>query len=503
MAEKKQAYNPFLPLDVYIPDGEPHVFGDRVYLFGSHDRENGTTFCGHNYEFWSAPVANLSDWSSKGINYSASEDPLSAKTNRHYLYAPDCVQGNDGLFYLYYCLSGERGKGGYFGPIGVAVCDTPDGVYRFHGHVRFPDGRLCTRFVPFDPAVINDDGIIRLYYGAWYPFGELPGILRPTMRRVQSGMFGKSADELKSEDGGVIGAVTCVLDDDMLIVVQPPKRILPTNTKGTPFESRFAIPAFADGRGMRGHGFFEASSIRKIGGLYYFIYSSVNNHELCYATSAYADKEFRYRGVVVSNGDAGFQGRAERDRLNHTATNHGSIENISGRWYVFYHRQTHGSDYSRQACAQPIEILPDGSIPQVEITTCGMHCSDLCGAGDYPAVICCNLTNGHMPHGGNTTFRNIPMVASNGRQRYLTGLQKGVRVGYKYFDLSSTHSIALTARGAGDIAVTDGNTVLAMLHIQSPQWEDCSSALPGGRIHSPIYLDILRGSVELLSFKLM
>lgn len=31
-----QVYNPFLPLDEYIPDGEPHVLGDRVYLFGSH-----------------------------------------------------------------------------------------------------------------------------------------------------------------------------------------------------------------------------------------------------------------------------------------------------------------------------------------------------------------------------------------------------------------------------------------------------------------------------------
>ena len=34
---KKYAYNPILPLDKYIPDGEPHVFDGRVYLFGSHD----------------------------------------------------------------------------------------------------------------------------------------------------------------------------------------------------------------------------------------------------------------------------------------------------------------------------------------------------------------------------------------------------------------------------------------------------------------------------------
>ncbi|MBO5555421.1 MAG: hypothetical protein J5941_07820, partial [Solobacterium sp.] len=63
---KTQAYNPFLPLHVYIPDGEPHVFGDRVYLFGSHDREAGDTFCSEPYEVWSAPVNDLSDWSCPG-----------------------------------------------------------------------------------------------------------------------------------------------------------------------------------------------------------------------------------------------------------------------------------------------------------------------------------------------------------------------------------------------------------------------------------------------------
>ena len=68
---KKQACNPFLPSDVYIPDGEPHVFGDRIYLFGSHDKENGDSYCMLPYEIWSAPIDDLSDWTSKGINYRA------------------------------------------------------------------------------------------------------------------------------------------------------------------------------------------------------------------------------------------------------------------------------------------------------------------------------------------------------------------------------------------------------------------------------------------------
>lgn len=53
---KQQVYNPYLPLDTYIPDGEPHVFGDRLYIYGSHDAENGTEFCVLDYECFSAPV---------------------------------------------------------------------------------------------------------------------------------------------------------------------------------------------------------------------------------------------------------------------------------------------------------------------------------------------------------------------------------------------------------------------------------------------------------------
>lgn len=64
---KNQAFNPYLPLNTYIPDAEPHVFGDRVYVYGSHDKEGGETFCMLDYEVWSAPVEDLSDWSCHGI----------------------------------------------------------------------------------------------------------------------------------------------------------------------------------------------------------------------------------------------------------------------------------------------------------------------------------------------------------------------------------------------------------------------------------------------------
>ena len=56
---KKQAFNPYLPSWEYIPDGEPYVFGDRVYVYGSHDYFNGYVFCMGDYVCWSAPVDDL------------------------------------------------------------------------------------------------------------------------------------------------------------------------------------------------------------------------------------------------------------------------------------------------------------------------------------------------------------------------------------------------------------------------------------------------------------
>ena len=72
---KYQAFNPFLPSWEYIPDGEPHIFGNRVYLYGSHDKFNGNSFCKNDYVCWSAPVDDLSDWKYEGVIWSKKQDP--------------------------------------------------------------------------------------------------------------------------------------------------------------------------------------------------------------------------------------------------------------------------------------------------------------------------------------------------------------------------------------------------------------------------------------------
>lgn len=455
----KQVYNPFLPLWEYVPDGEPHVFGDRLYLFGSHDTEGGDRYCSEgNYVGWSAPVDDLSDWRYEGVIYEAGQDPR-AHEGFADLYAPDVVRGNDGRYYLYYCISGTGGAAGegYNTAIGVAVCDTPAGKYQYYGFVKNPDGSPFLKYLPADPAVINDDGVIRLYYGWAFSLvaaaahgqgGRTPDLNRMSSKQIremllqaEEMLFHRTREQLISEPEDVMGANTAVLNDDMVTVNSEPKRIVPSQflSYGTCFE---------------GHGFYEASSIRKIGDTYYFIYSDENSNMLSYATSRYPDREFVYRGILQSNGDVGLNGRKGGDRLNMTANNHGSIECVNGQWYVFYHRQTHNSTFSRQACAEKILINSDGSIPQAECTSCGLNAGPLRADGDYPAVIACNITNGHMPHATNRVVNaDIPFVTHSGTgkeaERYITNIKSGTRLVFKYFAYHGNVKLSLTYRGGG------------------------------------------------------
>ena len=474
--QKRQVFNPFLPLNEYIPDGEPHIFGDRVYIYGSHDKEGGYTFCMQDYVTYSAPVNDLSDWRYEGVIYKASQDPR--YPNPQYLFAPDVVQGNDGKYYLYYCMGGDYGCKGYTGPIGVAVSDSPAGKFKFLGYVKNPDGTPMMKYVCFDPAAINDNGTIRIYYGTQYGYEEQDDFNENEKYISEEiEMFGRTKEEILSYSDSIMGPSMVVLEDDMLTVKEEAKHIIPYRVKGTSFER---------------HPFFEGSSMRKVGDKYYFIYSSWQNHELCYATSDYPDKDFIFGGTIVSNGDIGYNGRTESEKLNMTGTTHGSIIDINNQWYVFYHRLTHKSDYSRQACAEKIYIDSDGNIAQVEVTSCGLNDEPLKAEGEYPSIIACNITNGHMPHGSNSIYTfPFPNVTNIGDERFIAEVENETLIGYKYFKFSGNKNISVTIRKE-----TENNKV----KLEAPKRTDercdaevkrCASFKDNAKIAEESYIDIL------------
>ncbi|WP_204524763.1 family 43 glycosylhydrolase [Litchfieldia alkalitelluris] len=247
------------------------------------------------------------------------------------------------------------------------------------------------------------------------------------------------------------------LKPDMKTVVGEPKLI-------------FQKVGKAEGTGFEGHEFFEASSIRKINDTYYFIYSSINGHELCYATSKSPTGGFVYGGTIISNGDLYINGcSSDRDAYNYIGNNHGSIVEVEGKWYVFYHRQTNRHHYSRQALAEPIEIKEDGSIPQVELTSSGLNNGPLKGTGEYEARIACHLmsANGAGRYGvyfGNITFKNHPYFTQSGKDRennptqYIANMRDGSIAGFKYFMISDLQGISVCVRGnaSGYMLVSTG-----------------------------------------------
>ena len=275
----KAVYNPFLPLTEYIPDGEPHVFGDRVYLYGSHDKAGSDRFCVQDYTVWSAPVDDLTSWTNHGISYRKAQDLRAEPGKLPDYYAPDCVRGNDGRYYLYYVAMGPNVRN--FGPMSVAVSDSPSGPFEYLGDIRNPDGTVMMQYLTNDPAVINDDGRIWLYYGWAIDFDFRCRLFAPYFRWVQSKIFQRSTKEIKATKPSIMGCVCVEMEDDMLTVKGKPKMVLDSVTT-------------ADRKsGLYRHGFFEAASIRKVGDLYYLVYSSSRNNELAYATSRYPDRDFR------------------------------------------------------------------------------------------------------------------------------------------------------------------------------------------------------------------
>ena len=129
--DRMLAVNPYLPSWEYVPDGEPHVYDGRVYVYGSHDWFGGCVYCPGDYVGWSAPEDDLGNWRYEGVIYEKTQDPLN-RDGSACLYAPDVTEGPDGRYYLYYVLD-------HFDVVSVAVSDTPAGKFQFYGYVHYPD----------------------------------------------------------------------------------------------------------------------------------------------------------------------------------------------------------------------------------------------------------------------------------------------------------------------------------------------------------------------------
>ena len=443
----KQVYNPYLPNYEYVPDGEPRVFNDRLYVYGSHDRFNGTTYCMEPYTVWSCPIDDLSDWTCHGIIYDGKEDTLN-ETKERLMFAPDCIE-KEGTYYLFYGLDNSK-------TISVATSNTPEGPFTFYGNVHHPDGTVWGMKEgdrqQFDPGIfIDDDKKIYLYSG----FSSTPEVIERIKRKIPE-------DALKKFNMTCDGSWVCQLEEDMLTLKGDYKMIVPgvENSSGTGFE---------------GHEFFEASSMRKYNGKYYFIYSSVLSHELCYAISDYPDHGFVYKGVLHSNGNIGVDDKPTY----YYGNNHGSLVEIKGHYYIFGHRHTNKHQYSRQGVAEEIFMNEDGTFNQAEMTSCGLNGKPLKAQGTYPAYIACVLMKDKaLLSSVKTDLKNHPAIVQN----EIIDIQDGTVIGYKYFNIEDLKSVSITIKstGSGTFYVRneiDGENIGEILICPCDEWTEFKSSV--------------------------
>ena len=350
--------NPYLPKWEYVPDGEPRVFGDRVYVYGSHDRVASEDFCDFKIKVWSASVDDLNNWVCHGDAFHTRVDHDHASDTDwtgHELYAPDVVE-KDGKYYLFAYIVHSKGC--------IAVSDRPEGPFKLISKYQVPaeDVKDYHEAIFTDPGVlVDDDGAVYVYCGYLYSY-------------------------------------MAQMNPDNMAEVLP-------NTY-----QRDIIPK------TEPHLFFEACSPRKVGDTYYMIYSPKVGSRLVYATSKSPLGPFEFGGIIIDNA-IDYPG----------GNNHGSICRIKDQWYIFYHRMTNNTIMSRRACVEKIEILPDGSIPQVEMTSLGFADS-LSPYNETAAEIACVLKGGCF-----ITEKNV-------FERPIVNLVPGCVVGYKYFDFGEDYS---------------------------------------------------------------
>lgn len=433
-----QAVNPYLPLWEFIPDGEPYVFEDpdhpgqyRVYVYGSHDNLINY-YCGRDQVVWSAPVNNLKDWRYDGTifvnKFNANGEALYADSVGDVLYAPDVTLVTDAngkkTYYLYPNVQHDLRSGL------IAKSDRPDGPFEVCNWDP-QDPNRTTGVLRFDPAVfVDDDGRV---YGYW----------------------------------GFERSYAAELDPTTMCTVK----------EGTP-----VIEDMISGRYQEGvYHFFEASSIRKIKDKYVFIYSRwaqngewglpETNYTLAYCYSNSPLGPWTYGGTIIDG--RGREVIDDEGNCRFTATptgnTHGSICEINGQWWVFYHRQAGTSEYSRQAMVAPIQVDvtegPEGTvkISEGEFTSEGFDTNGLNPLEWTPAGIACLFMGPEPAHqeypnviypGSHTEIHRLSdaqleqVLASKDYYNaevntcYMVNNVDGSIVGYKYFDMDRLAGIS-------------------------------------------------------------
>ncbi len=441
------AQNPYLPLWEHVPDGEPRVFEDpdqpgklRAYIIGSHDVKN-TDYCGPDIRMWSAPVEDLSQWRDEGPIFTHYVDG-----QWDTMFAPDLVEVIENGKKVYYLYPHSRGWRRV--PM-VAKGDRPNGPFTPINLTE--DGRQCVEgsMIDFDPSVFIEPVTNK----------KDPDYQKGFRAYVFYGFQHSTAAELDQETMYSVRPGTDIRD---YFIPASARYGVVRDPEGTEY------PALYKGQNPGEFNFFEASSIRQVGNKYVMVFSGYSgpdyglgstNSALRYAYGDTPLGPWRSGGVLVdSRGVVLNEDGSALATTNFAHNTHGSLQEINGQWYVFYHRPPRGFGNARQAMVAPVKIewdkKPVAKGGQVRITGYDPYAADnewsaKAANGDhytgaevtsegfqifgldpfkyYSAGIACYITN-------NEAMQDQRDIWNNSMD--LAGLKNGDIIGFKYFNFA-------------------------------------------------------------------
>ena len=295
---------------LYSADPTARVFNGKVYLFPSHDIIS--------------PVEPERKWfCMEDYHVFSSEDLVNWTDHGVILDQKNVPWGNPEGYsmwapdcvekdgkYYFYFPNASKGRGF---AVGVAIADRPEGPY-------IPEPEPIKGINGIDPCVLQaSDGNAYIFWG-----NGRCAKLKPNMKELADDNP-KTTMKWGNREMEMIG-VNCL--------------------EGLP--NRQAEGPFA----------FEKD------GNFYLTYPYVkeNTEVLAYAMSKNPMGPYEYKGIIM-----------ERSQ-NECWTNHHSIVNYKGQWYLFYHHNDYSPNFdkNRSVRIDKISFLPDGTIEQVTPTLRGV-----------------------------------------------------------------------------------------------------------------------------------
>jgi hypothetical protein len=320
---KKEYLSQPLISNIYTADPSAHVFNGRIYIYPSHDTATGTPENDNGDHF------NMMDYhvfSMDSVGGAVTDNGIALHIKdipwaKRQLWAPDAAYAN-GTYYLYFPV---KNKDDVF-QIGVAASSKPEGPFK-------AEKEPIKGSYSIDPCVLkDDDGSYYMYFG---------GIWGGQLQKWNNNKYDSTAQLRKPDETAILPRIA-KLSKDMKHFDGDVKEVKIVDNNGNLFKEKDNDKRF-----------FEGAWVYKYNGKYYFTYSTGDTHNICYAIGDNPYGPFTYQGVVLKPVEGW--------------TNHESIVEANGKWWLFYHdTQLSGKTHLRNIKVTELHYNADGTIQTID-----------------------------------------------------------------------------------------------------------------------------------------